>query len=473
MAKKKLSSYEQFTSIDNEDVVFGKKTSGSKYGFFPASLIHGNGYACRRWLLDGSSPTGEAVGNLDYLRNLPNLLGLGCYLVDDAHARKKLDPTNHYKLATGETAKLDGSMGQYMWGWRTPFYIAYWIEGEYQYMGISLKPIPGKECYKVPVASISAIHAGVMDRTNDKLCSLISTDAQYRGGGGSALTTGNASADNLSMLGYPATVLGTSTFEQKGANRGSGWGAGWYWIDTVIATLFYVIMGTKNCQASYNANKDANGLYQGGLGTGVSDMPNWSSYNNYYPVIPTSAGVELADGVGISYYPVTNSSGTTVYNAPVPVFFGLKNLYGHLWHGKNRIVGVKQSDASYRFFVAKSSLTTWDYSKTSEMLHVGDWLPGNAGNWEYSKTLNFNGLAGMPSSTGATSSTYYCDGAYGDTATSGSRAPLGVGTALYGGIDGLACFSGDYAPSCAYAALSSSLCEVDGDFNPVPQVYAA
>ena len=473
MAKKKLNAYERFSSVDNEDVIFGKKTSGGKYGFFPATLLNGNGYACRRWLIDGSSPTGEAVGNLDYLRNLPNLLGLGCYLVDDAHNRKKLDPTNHYKLATGETAKLDGSMGQYMWGWRTPFYIAVWNEGEYMYMGVSLKPIPGKECYKVPVASISAFHAGVMDRTNDKLCSLISTAEQYRGGGGSALTSGNASADNLSMLGYAATQLGTETFEKKGANRGSGWGAGWYWIDTVISILFYVIMGTKDCQAAYNANKDANGLYQGGLGAGVSGFGSWSSYNSYYPVVPTSAGVELADGVGVSNFPVLKSDGTTAYTAPIPVFFGLKNFYGHLWHGKNRIVGVKQSDMSYRFYVAKSSLTTWDYTKTSEMLHVGDWKPASPGSWEYSKTLNFNGLAGMPSSTGATTSTYYCDGAYGDTATSGSRAPLGAGTADYGGVGGVAYFNGYSAPSNASAPLSSSLCEVVGDFNPVPQVYAA
>ena len=57
--------------------------------------------------------------------------------------------------------------------------------------------------------------------------------------------------------------------------------------------------------------------------------------------------------------------------------------------------------------------------------------------------------------------------------SSGSRAPLGAGTAYSGGFDGLAYFYGDYAPSNALARLSSSLCEVDGDFNPVPQVYAA
>ena len=166
-------------------------------------------------------PVGEAVGNIDYLRNLPSLLGLGCYLVDDAHNRRKLDPTNHYKLATGETAKLDGTMGQYMWGWRTPFYIAIWVEGYYLYEAAGLKPIPGRENYRIPIASKGAGNAGIMDRINDILCSVINIAAQYRGGNGAALTSGNASADNLTMLGYAATQMGTSTFEAKAAKRGT------------------------------------------------------------------------------------------------------------------------------------------------------------------------------------------------------------------------------------------------------------
>ena len=473
MAKKELSSMERFSKVEENDLIFGKSASAGKYGFFSASMLGSNGYACRRWKISTSTPVGEAVGNIDYLRELPSLLGLGCYLVDDdAHNRRKLDPANHYKFASGETAKLDGSMGQYMWGWRTPFYIAWWVEGDYFYLAASLKPIAGRACYKVPIASVSAMHCGVMDRTNTVLCSLISDAEQYRGGGGSALTSGNASAQNLSMLGYAATNIGTASFETYGAKRGVGWGAGWYWIETAILVLFQLIMGTRNSQASFNSNKDANGLYQGGLGSGISGMPSWDTYNNYYPVVPTSAGVELADAVGVGSYAVKKADGTTAYTAPIPVFFGLKNPFGHLWVGKNRIVGVKNSDGSYSFYVAKSSLTTWNYSDTANMLYVGGIAAPASASWDYIKTLNFEGLAGMPAERGATVSTYYCDGAYLDTATSGFRSPLGSGNADLGGYVGLAYFLGYAAPSSAYASLSSPLCEVQGDFNPTPQVYA-
>lgn len=472
MNKKELSSLEHFGKVEDNDLFFGKSASGGKYGFFPASMLGSKGYACRRWNLNNSTPIGEAVGNIDYLRELPSLLGLGCYLVDDAHNRRKLDPNNHYKLATGETAKLDGSMGQYMWGWRTPFYIAWWVEGDYFYLAASLKPIAGRACYKVPVASVSAMHCGVMDRTNTMLCSLISTDERYRGGNGSALTTGTASAENLSMLGYAATVIGTANFETYASKRGAGWGAGWYWIETAILVLFQLIMGTRNCQASFNASKDANGLYQGGLGSGVSNMSSWEAYNGLYPVVPTSAGVELADAVGVGSYAVKKADGITAYNAPIPVFFGLKNPYGHLWVGKNRIVGVKNADASYSFYVAKSSLTTWNYSDTANMIHVGDLAAAEKASWAYISALNFEGLAGMPAECSGTTSTYYCDGVYRDIYTSGFRSLLGSGQAGSGTYDGLACFRGDNAPSSAYAHLSSPLCEVLGDFDPRPTVYA-
>ena len=79
MAKKELSSMERFSKVEENDLIFGKSASAGKYGFFSASMLGSNGYACRRWKISTSTPVGEAVGNIDYLRELPSLLGLGCY----------------------------------------------------------------------------------------------------------------------------------------------------------------------------------------------------------------------------------------------------------------------------------------------------------------------------------------------------------------------------------------------------------
>ena len=460
-----------YGAVEDTDLLFGYNGAAGRYGFFPATALTGNSYACRRWNLDLSTPVGEVYGNVDYIRQLPSLLGLGCYIVDDAHNRKKLDPTNHYLFATGETARLDGSMGQYMWGTRVPFYIAIWTEGPYLYEAASLKPIPGRACWRIPIFSKSAFNAGVMDRTDDKLCSIVNQAERYRGGGGSVLSTGTASEANLSMLGYPATQLGTSVFQTKGANRGAGWGAGWYWIETVTEILFEIIMGTRHCQSARISTKDANGLYQGGLGAGVSGFSAWEAYNGNYPIIPTSAAIELADAVGVCNFAVAKADGTTAYTAPIPVFFGLKNPYGHLWVGKNLIIAKKLSDGSYDFYVARSSRATWDYSATNAMLYVGNLPAAASAGWTYISKLNYNGLAGMPAECLGTSSTYYADGCYRDVATSGFRAPWGSGYADSGGYVGLACFRGSAAPTSALAYLSSPLCETPDDFDPEPAVY--
>lgn len=55
-------------------------------------------YCGRYWDATLSTPTASGiVGNIDMLRETPNLLGLGGYTVTDDRARRKLDPTNHYK----------------------------------------------------------------------------------------------------------------------------------------------------------------------------------------------------------------------------------------------------------------------------------------------------------------------------------------------------------------------------------------
>lgn len=161
-----LATLSELEAVSSQDLILGWSKTGKKFGFVPVSFVTNDGYACRRWDMTSSSPTGEAVGNIDYLRELPSLLGLGCYLVDKNHGRRKLDPTNHYKFATGETAALDGSMGDYMWGWGTKWYYAWWTEGNYYYEAASLKPIPGRMNYCIPVASTSALGVSVVDREN-------------------------------------------------------------------------------------------------------------------------------------------------------------------------------------------------------------------------------------------------------------------------------------------------------------------
>ena len=469
MAKQELGALDTFQSLVDADLIFGHSAAANKYGFFKASQLKNKGYAVRRWKLSDGNPTGEAVGNLDYLKAFPSLIGLGCYLVDDNHNRRKLDPTNHYKLATGEAAVLDGSQGQYQWGWGTKIYFATWIEDGYFYLAASTTPVLGRYNYIIPVGSTSAVGCGIMDRTNDKLCSLISTAEQYRGGNGSALDAAvatYATGQQLTQLGMGATNIPISTFELKAANRGIGWHAGWWMHETITSILFQIIFGTRDVQAAYNSAKDANGLYQGGLGPGITTFPNWDKYS-YYGVCPVNIGVNLADACGVVTYDVPKADGTINQTISVPVFFGLKNPFGQFIRGINGQIGVKQADTSYKWYVSKTSRGTWNYSDTANMLYVGA-SPIGTDAWDYIKSVNLSGLSNMPTECGATAATFYCDGAYLDKATSGYRAPVVSGDAYSGALDGLAYLYGNCAPGDAYACLSAPLCEVAEEFNPEP-----
>lgn len=175
----------------------------------------------RVWNLDNATPKAATyVGSLELLQTLPAELGLGCYLVKNDHSRRKLDSKDHYKYATGETAKLDGSEGHYQWGWGKEWYMVIKTVGRLHYEMVSPTPIPGEYNYKIPVGSISAAGFATLERSTGKLVSYINEGTDYRGGNNDS-TLDNT---NRTMLGKAATNQTTEYWRaaaRKTAQAGS------------------------------------------------------------------------------------------------------------------------------------------------------------------------------------------------------------------------------------------------------------
>lgn len=463
---KKINDLTLATGGVEEFMIEVQKKNGEAgcVNLYSAISIVNQKIAIRRWNETLSSPIGEAFGNVDFLRELPSVLGLGCYLVTDDRKRKKLDPTNHYKYQDGSPAKLDGSEGQYMWCWNTHYY-ASWKEGNYFYEAVSLNPIDGKECYRIPEGGTSALGAGVVDRTGLLLCSLISDDKQYRGG------TNNASFvddKNISLCGRAATNIALSTFSTYARKRGEGWEANWYVSRAVQEYLFRIIMGTRHSQTAFNANKDANGLYQGGLGNGVTTLSSaewqtWSEYaahsSHYVPVVPTSAGVDLGDSVGVSSYNMLNRDGSLFKTVSVPVFFGLKNMYGNLWQGVRGLITDAGAEKSI-VYVAPSLYENFSNTSVAGMIQACETYRAD----NYIKKLSMNKLCCMPTENGGSASTYYCDYHYANHATSqGLRSRLAGGSAHYGATAGAFVSNSHYAVAHSGTATSAPLCYFSED----------
>lgn len=423
--------------------------------------------ACRRWNVNNASHVGEAYGNIEYLRNLPNMLRLGCYLVTENHNRKKLDPTNHYKFATGEDAALDGTMGDYMWGWGTKWYYSFWQEGDYFYEAASLKPIAGRENYVIPVGSISALGVSVIDRDEQKLVSVVSQDPRYRGGDNDASLDGTA----LSYLGMAGTKQTAAKFGEMARKKGLGWEGYWYAHAAVVGILFRIIFGNRNVQATFNANKDSNGLYQGGLGAGVTS--GWPGGFGSRPFLQTSVGVELADACGVSNVEVTGTDGS-VKKYGIPVFFGLKNFFGYLGRWERGELISKIASGGGEVFILPKMHDTYDMSSLNGLVKVGEIPPCKvASTYEYIEQLCNQNLAHFPVVSGgkASASAFYCDALYNDNAVSGLRVPSRGGVASNGSSAGLEYLHAHHGVSTSYVYFGSPLCESAENWDTTPVMY--
>ena len=104
--------------------------------------------------VEDSTALWTLVKGSDYIKRLPDILGLGLYLVSqDLTSHKKLSKTNSNFYADGTPAALDGSEGDIQMCWRRPIYIKYYerqeADGLYEHFEISHLNILG-DCELIP-----------------------------------------------------------------------------------------------------------------------------------------------------------------------------------------------------------------------------------------------------------------------------------------------------------------------------------
>ncbi len=424
-------------------------------------------------LANATSEADHYIGSLQFGQTLPERLGLGCYIVKADHTRKKLMASNHYKYEDGTTAKLDGSEGHYQWGWGKKWYLVVKQWGDELTIMISLGKIPGEYNYEIPIASESAAGWATMERSTGKLVSYINQSADYRGGNNDA--TRDASFNTL--LGRPASNMTTQAFLNAARLIGDGWTGSTMRMNAAKAFLFYVIFGNLNVQAAYNPNKDANGLYQGGLGTGATNAGSWWGNNfNYQPVIPMSAGIEMGDGVGTFDYNVLDGDGNLLQTMSCHNFFGLKNgMGGVMWRMMTDELLVNNEDKSQTHYYAEHIFKvngSYEYSIAESLtgFKTGGVLPGkDSAAWDYITRATVKNLQLVPLAVGGGSTTRFADGYYNPAATSGFRLVLRSGSLGDGDQCGLALCHGNDGLGHASVLSGSSLCEAAEEWSCEPE----
>ena len=415
-------------------------------------------YGGVRFLKGAATTEGEPIGDLSMIANMKNILGLGGYLVENDHTRRKLNPSNHHLFEDGEEALLDGSMGHYQWGWGVEFYYATWEDSMYDYEAFSLNPVPGAWNHRIPVASMSRGYAA-LDRSSLKLVSYCNRDTRYRGGDNDSQYDGKWNTH----CGKPVVNIAFDHYQEYAEKNGTRWAASWYAHIFIMGALMRIFFHNRDCQADWNESLTADGLHQGGLGEGIANLS--ASFGEQYATVDIDALADQGDALGVFSLEIDKGDGTVFSISDISLFFGLLNPYHYLWlplHGIRMRTLAELSRDVYVKHVFNSEHVDRDGLSGLELVGT---IPPSANGWNYPKTMNTRDLALFPTSFGGSEGTFWADGFYGDGKNSGLRALAALGHAAFGVRAGVSALSGSDAPSAAYVHCGASLCEAAEDWN--------
>ena len=400
------------------------------------------------WDTASSSPDGVRVGNMQLHRELP---------VQSKMRRCLLDRDGGVKEYLDNELSWGGSYLDYAVMTEIPehWYKLYFNGTKFRKM-LSEIPLPG---YKHVDKFYISTYEARMYRTDNLLCSAAGASklsdpnsTNFRGGD----NTAEWDDTYRSLLGRPVTNLTRDQFRQAARKRGSGWEMYTYNAHKILFWLFAVEYATLDSQKPFNAQKDANGFAQGGLGPGPTQMTDWTNFNNANPLIPCGYTNEFGNGSGEKAYVVKNASGGTHATLMANRYRGIENPFGHIWKytdGANIQVTTGDSGLSILW-------TTDDPSNFSDTSYTGYNKKGNicrTNGYAKKMLLGEDGDI-VATEIGGSSSTYWCDYYYTYTSDNRMQVVLVGGPADYGSYAGLAYASTDPAPSAAARYFGSRLC---------------
>lgn len=286
------------------------------------------------WDVNQTSPDVKRIGIPELHRTLPCHQLRGCLLADNGTVNGYL-PQNDWTSAT-----RDGSKGQVMV--EIPeMWMKFEVDGDMRRVLLSPVAIGGFKHYQKRY--VSAYEATVQRSTN-KLASVVNTTEDYRGGDGETQYDGT----EKTMLGKPRTALSQLAFQTSARNRfpNLAWNMYVYDVHCQLTWLFVVEYATLDSQKTYNAELTADGYHQGGLGSGATTMRSWSEWttvNNNSSLLNCGATDSLGNNTGVVSASVDNLTINVIR------YRGIENPFGHLDKicigvASNNLFGVWASD---------------------------------------------------------------------------------------------------------------------------------
>lgn len=342
------------------------------------------------WNVNQTSSDVTRIGIPELHRTLPCHQLRGCLLADNGTVNKYL-PQDDWTSAT-----RDGSKGQVMV--EIPeMWMKFEIDGDMRRVLLSPVAIGGFKHYQKRY--VSAYEATVQRSTN-KLASVVNTTEDYRGG------RNDASLDDTAytLLGKPAGGYSKSTYRIYARNRfpSVAWNMYVYDVHCQLTWLFVVEYATLNSQKTYNASLTVDGFHQGGLGSGATNMTHAEQVEfQYSPVVACGYTDSFGNNTGVKDVSVALSSGDKTFS--VCRYRGVENIIGNLsalvdglWLQTNGATIVKTEAVTFSSTMPSySKPTCWRTMNTGYIRNIDD-------------SAFINGWA-IPKAIGGSDKTYYCD----------------------------------------------------------------
>lgn len=459
----KYTDFGNFTLLSGEVAVFLWNGTWKKQivSYYANTQVYGV-----RHYYTAASPDLTRIGAADLHRDLPVQSLMRRCVVDDLGVVKYyLKADDSTKKEDGTAANLTGADGMVMV--EIPaHYRKCTTDATNAYMDVEISLYPFEGAVAVPRYLVSAYEATI-DRSGDtlKLASVVNTTAAFRGGNNNADWDGTY----RSLLGLPATNVSLTNFRTYGRNRGTGWGCYDYNAHLAIYWLFAIEYATLNSQKAFNGSLTQEGYRQGGLGAGVSNFGNWSTYNSYNPIIPCGFTNSLGNATGVKDFVLTEAQAEAYgaeHTESVPSYRGIENPFGHIWKWTDGFLGVGHTGSDYQEIYVCRNPEYYASSVNEHYIHFTDHEAAANGYCKAIVATDVNNLAAEIRVYGdifdrdddGSASTYFCDYHYHTNTEGGVYGLLVGGGADDGSNDGLACFYAPYAPAYANAYIGSRLC---------------
>lgn len=412
-----------------------------------------------RHTIGNSSPDLTRIGESSLHRDLPvQSLMRRCVVNNTGDVVYYLGANDSTKKEDGTSAVLNGNDGQVMV--EVPeHYRKTTLNAVQGYMDIEISLFPFDGAFLVPRYLVSAYEAA-LDRDNNILSSVVNTTTRYRGGN----NTAEWDATYRSLLGMPATSISLTNFRTYGKNRGTGWGCYDWNMHCDIFWLFAIEYATLNSQKTFNESLTAEGYHQGGLGAGVSNFSNWSTYNSTNPFIPCGFTNSLGNKTGVKTFTLTAEQAEAYgseHSESVPSYRGIENPFGHIWKWADGLLckgdGTKQDFYVSRVRGQYASTLNDSYVKVGSGAGANGYVKAIIGSSQSmaQEQRNYGDL--LPSDVTGSSSTYFRDYHYEAHTADTIYGGFVGGGAYNSSYDGFACVNAVNAPSYTSAYIGSRL----------------